>query len=217
MKKITLLLALFLVLRPDSLAQTPYGLGTPGAGGLAPLLTSGQPWMGNPAFSVTVSNAVGGGTADSLQVIISMAAGATSGEVARYDLLFDQWIDHNPNQPGIQNIGPQSSPPAAIPSSPYTLDVSGNGAFAVVSGQGTNSGLVRIDLDPNNPFVWGAVPISTPTNFPGGAVACGISGDDTMVATFSSGQLVIFNVMTGALIGQVPLPGSGNVYTVKWF
>jgi len=156
-------------------------------------------------------------TPDGLQILITIQTGGGGvGEVARFDVLLGQWIDHNPIQPGIQNIGSQSNPPAAVPAAPWEIEVAATGTFAVVSGWAGAGSLARIDLDPLNPFAWSFTRFTSPVSLAGEAWCSAISSDDTMIATCGSGQLLIFDAWFGTLLGQIPLPGVANVRAVTW-
>ena len=56
-------------------AQTPYGFGHPGAGGIVPRLASETPWIGNTAMGYRLSNARGGSTA---AIVFSFAPGSAA-------------------------------------------------------------------------------------------------------------------------------------------
>jgi hypothetical protein len=130
-------------------------------------------------------------------LVVVQLAGPVPGEVARYDNLSGTWIDHDPFAPGIQNITGVN-----MPGAPVTIDIARSGQFAVVCGFSGNGAVARIDLNVAAPW------------------ACSISGDDTSVAVGSFGgaqsQVVLIDVLSGALLGTVPIPGASNVYTVKY-
>lgn len=151
---------------------------------------------------------------DGLQLIATIqTGGGAPGEIARYDVLLGQWLDHNAQLPGIQNIGPQSDPVAPTPAAPWEPEFSFDGTFAAVSF--TSGGIARVDLDPNNPFVWSFNLLASPVALNGGSWANAVSPDGTQIATYGSGSLVILNA-NGTFFGSVPLPGAGNVYTITW-
>jgi len=65
-------------------AQTSYGTGSPGAGGVVPTLSSNQPWLGNTGFTLSVDQAVGGSFG-----FVLLSTGPTAGFVGTIPL----WID----------------------------------------------------------------------------------------------------------------------------
>ncbi len=141
--------------------------------------------------------------------------GSIPGEVARYDLSSASWIDHNGAMPGVQNIGPDSVPPAAVPDRADGIEYAPDGTFAAVSGWGPRSGLGRVDLDPGNALSWSYSLFVSPVDLSGNSYRCAVSPDSAQLATYGSRQLVIFN-RDGSHSGTVALPGSGNVYTITW-
>jgi len=153
---------------------------------------------------------------DSLQLMIGIQTGGGSvGEVARYDVLLGMWHDHNSTMLGVQNIGPQSDPPAVVPAAVWEVEYAPDGTYAVVSGWYSTPGVGRIDLSPVDPFFWTYTPITSPVNLTGDSWACAVSPDSEQFATFGSDQLVIFN-RDGTYSGSVGLPGAANVYTITW-
>ena len=97
--------------------------------------------------------------------------GQVQGEVARRNLATGQWIDHNPTAPGIQNIGPSSSPAASPGIAPARVDIASDGRNAAVGSVGggtistTPGSLSVVQLDPASPSFW------TMTQLPLGALA----------------------------------------------
>lgn len=157
-------------------------------------------------------------TPDGTQVLVTVQTGGSGpGEIARYDRLLGQWLDHNPIQPGIQNIGSQSAPPATVPAAPWTVSVARSGTFAVVSGWGSGGGLGRIGLDTSNPFSWSYTPIISPVTLGGASWACDISGDDTQFVTVGSGQALVFDTATGAFVTAFAIPGVGSPTAICWY
>lgn len=156
-------------------------------------------------------------TPDNREILVSVALGQ-AGEIARYDLALGLWIDHNPSLSGVQNVGPSSQPPAAVPAQVWELDLSRSARFAVVSGWSQSGGIGRLDFDAANPAVWSYTAWSPPVSMVG-AWACAIAGDDSQVAvaTFGAASLLHFlDAATGNLLGSTPLPGASNIYTVQW-
>ena len=157
-------------------------------------------------------------TPDGTQVLVTVQTGGSApGEVARYHRLLGQWLDHNPLQPGVQNIGSQSAPPATVPAAPWTVSVARSGTFAVVSGWASGGGLGRIDLDTANPFYWSYTPVISPVILGGASWACDISGDDTQFVTVGSGQALVFDVATGAFVTGFAVPGVGSPGAICWY
>ncbi len=143
-------------------------------------------------------------------------AGANPGEIARYDVGPAKWIDHNPSQTGIQNIGPSSAPVALLGSAPTDIEMAPDGTFAVISGFAGPGWAGRLDLVPGSVSHWGYQTL-TPGPSLRGAWACGLSRDGSLmsIGTFPSPQLVLVDPKTGKLVGTVGLPGASNVYTVE--
>jgi len=156
-------------------------------------------------------------TPDNDVILVTIqVAGSAPGEVARYDVNVGQWIDHNPTMAGIQNIGQNSTPPAALGSAPTDIEMAPDGTFAVISGMGSPGWAGRIDLAPGNVSFFSYQAL-TPGPSLQGAWACGLARDGGLmsVGTFPSSQLVLLDPMTGKLVGTVPLAGASNVYTVE--
>ena len=156
-------------------------------------------------------------TPDGRQILIAIQTGGGAiGEIARYDVTLGQWIDHDPATLGVQNIGTQSAPVAQVPAAPASIAVSGDGSFAVVVGWGGTGGIARIDLDPANVQNWGFTLFSSPVSLANVARGCAISPDTRQVATFGSGQLLLFDTASGALQAQFVLPGTASISTLTW-
>lgn len=86
--------------------------------------------------------------------------GPVQGEVARRNLAANQWIDHNPGVPGVQNLGGNSSPPATPGIAPARVDIASDGRHAAIGAIGSSSGpgfpgtLAVLHLDPASPSFW---------------------------------------------------------------
>ena len=151
------------------------------------------------------------------QVLVTIQTGGGGvGEIARFDVGLGQWIDHDPLTPGIQNIGTQSAPPAAVPAAPSDVAVAGDGSFAIIVGWGGPGGIARIDLDPGNPQAWSFTLFGSSVSLANAARVCALSGDDSMVATYGSGMLLLFDTVAGTLQSQLLLPGTASVSSITW-
>ncbi|MBN2491291.1 MAG: hypothetical protein JXQ29_10635 [Planctomycetes bacterium] len=149
-------------------------------------------------------------------LVLIQNAGTNPAEIARYDVVGAQWLDHDPTQPGIQNIGVTSVPPVAFGSAPADIEMAPDGTFAVVSGFGGTGWAGRLDLNPRNITFFAYQPLSPLPALPG-AWACGLARDGSLmgIGTFPNAQLVLADPQTGVLLGTVGLPGASNVYTVE--
>ena len=96
-------------------AQTSYGTGSPGAGGVVPTLSSNQPWLGNTGFTLSVDQAVGGSFG-----FVLLSTGPTAGFVGTIPLWIDlaqqfaslSFItDGAPGAPGAGSGSPSPWPP----------------------------------------------------------------------------------------------------------
>ncbi len=159
---------------------------------------------------------------DEQVLVVVQQAGRSPGEIARCDLASGKWIDHDPSTPVIDNIGPWSSPSAAVPSGLTGLDLSRNGRVLAVAG--INGGVGRLDLDPSNPATWSfrsfASSLSSANTW-----ACAVSNDTSMIAYTSwiggPGQagpatLHIIDSLTGSQVANIPLGSAANIYTCRW-
>lgn len=156
-------------------------------------------------------------TPDGRQILVTIQTGGGGvGEIARFDVALGQWMDHNPSQIGIQNIGTQSAPPAQVPPAPADVEISSDGEFAIVVGWGGSGGIARIDLDPANPQAWAFTLFNSPVSLANLAHSCAISYDNRMVATFGSGQLLLFDTASGSLQHQLALSGTASVSSIAW-
>jgi hypothetical protein len=129
-----------------ALAQVPYGTPTPGPGGVSPVLTCGQPWMGNTLFSITVANGLGG--ANSLLAISTQPASFSFGGTSIF-------IDPNPANlallQGLVLSGPVGSPGAGSATLALPLTFTPTPALA-----GLTVFTQAIVDDPANPGVFAA-------------------------------------------------------------
>jgi hypothetical protein len=150
-------------------------------------------------------------------LILIQTLGSAPGEIARYLVSAQAFLDHDLGAPGIQNIGPASVPPAGLGSAPVGIAVPASQAFAVVSGFGGPGWAGRLDFDPANPFLWQWT-TWTPGPSLQGAYACDVAADATTAAigTFPNSQLVVVDPANGSLLGTVGLPAASNVYTVVY-
>jgi hypothetical protein len=153
-------------------------------------------------------------------LVLVQNAGVNPGEIARYDVIGSKWLDHNPSQTGIQNIGVNSAPAALLGSAPADFKMAPDGTFAVMSGFGGTGWAGRLDLNPRNITFFGYQPLSPVSALPG-AWACGLARDGRSlmgIGTFPNSpqpQLVLCDPLTGTLVGTVAMPGASNVYTVE--
>ncbi len=137
-------------------------------------------------------------------------------QIARYSQSTGAWFDHDLSAPGIQNMGPSSSPPVILGSAASCLSSPrfGDSDFFVVSGFGGNGWAARIDFDVQNPNFWSVTPASG-TSLNAGWF-CAVNPEGTMVAittlSGSSPRLRFFDAKTMSHQFTVPLlGGSGYV------
>jgi len=170
-----------------------------------------------PASGMHLTTRVAFTQDEQVVMVVIQNVGSTPGEIARYEIATNTWLDHNTTMPGIQNIGPNSVPAAVFGSAPTDIDVDGTGTFAVVSGFGGTGWAGRLDLKPGRPSSF-AYQTLTPTSTLPGAWACGLSRDGSLlgIGTFPNAQLVLADPQTGTLIGTVAMPSASNVYTVEF-
>jgi len=112
---------------PDCAFSTQYGAGVAGAGGLVPLLSSsgGAPRLGNPDYTVELSNGLGGAVAP---VMLGFGAGALpfKGGVLLIDLTAGPFLLFNlplSGPAGVPGAG-SFSLPAAVPVDPVIVGFS---------------------------------------------------------------------------------------------
>ncbi len=135
-------------------------------------------------------------------------------EIARYSQSAGAWIDHDLVTPGIQNMGPSSSPPIILGSAASSLSSPrfGNSDFFVISGFGGSGWAARIDIDGQNPNFWSVIPASG-TNLNEGWF-CAVNPEGTMVAittlSGSSPRLRFFDTATMSHQFTVPLAGGSG-------
>jgi hypothetical protein len=140
-------------------------------------------------------------------------AGTQPGDLARYDFNAQAWVDHNTSMPGIQNIAALSSPAVNFGSAFTGISLSKDGSFALVSGFGGTGWAGRLDFQGaswNYTAFNPGVPLA-------GSWAIGLTDGEARAAigTFPSpSACVVTDSLNGTLVGSVPLPGAGNVYTV---
>lgn len=156
---------------------------------------------------------------DRYVLVLIQHPGTMQGELARFDLLAGIWVDHNPAVPGQQNIGPMSSPAAALGSAPTSLEIAANGTFAVLSGFGGCGWVGRLDLDPKDPTYQLYTPWAVPSPLQNAWTAA-LSGDETEVAlgiwqsngcvSLASPELLRLSAANGAVLGTVALPLNSN-------
>ena len=97
-------------------AQSNYGVGTPGSGGLTPTISCSQPWMGNAGFGVNVAAALGGSTAW-LAVSTAPATNTLNGVVTLVDLAPSRLFLLQP----LVLPGPAGTPGVGAGTFPYPL------------------------------------------------------------------------------------------------
>ena len=156
-------------------------------------------------------------TGDGKQLLVLIQhAGAVPAEVARYDFGTSAWIDHDPATSVVDNIGAMSSPAVNFGSAPACIDVAAQaGDFAVLSGFGGSGWAGRLDFDTANPATFGFTPVGAAT---AEAWGCGLAADESAFAVTTEGPpaLKYFDATTLAYLGETPLPGADNIYTVEW-
>lgn len=161
---------------------------------------------------------------DRYALVVIQLAGATPGEIARFDMQTGQWVDHDAALPGTQNLGPFSTPPVALGSAPTSITLSNAGDFAIVGGFGQCGWLGRLDLDPLVPtnFGWTSyAPMASTSN----SWAVTLSNDESEVAWGTwpqSGctgpttpELVRMDVQTGNVLSVTPIPFNSNSRTLQ--
>jgi hypothetical protein len=150
---------------------------------------------------------------DAYALVVIQNAGTQPGDLARYDFNAQAWVDHNTSMPGIQNIGALSSPAVNFGSAFTGISLSKDGSFALVSGFGGTGWAGRLDFQGaswNYTAFNPGVPLA-------GSWAIGLTDGEARAAigTFPSpSACVVTDSLNGTLVGSVPLPGAGNVYTV---
>ncbi len=160
------------------------------------------------AFSVDCKFAKG----DRYVFLTWVSTGTTAG-LAVYDRATSTWLDFSA-APGLQHL-------ALGLGSPNAIDVAQDGAFAVISGQGSGGWAGRAVIDYANPLA------STFTVYQGLAIpranAISLSPDEGRVALTSSANqlsapsdLWILDPTTGAVLRAAQLPTMWNVYTTAW-
>ncbi|MBK8978300.1 MAG: hypothetical protein IPM29_20550 [Planctomycetes bacterium] len=157
-------------------------------------------------------------TPDERYALVTLqGVGTTPAEIARLDLATGSWVDHDPAG-FATNIGPFSVPPIVMGSAPTSLQVSGDGRYAIVGGFGGCGWVGRLDLDPKNPLA------VTYTAFaPGVPLANGwtaaLSNDEKEICiptwprtgcALSAPQLVRLDARTGTLLSTIPIPPNTN-------
>jgi len=174
--------------------------------------------------SLTIPNKVLITPDDRYALILIQLPGATPGEIARFDIDNGVWVDHNPVQPGTQNMSPMSSPPVVLGGAPYGFALAADGRFAIASGFNGCGWVGRLTLDPQNTqsFSW---TVWSPGIDLGNAWSAGLAADETEVgiatwpsnqcATVASARLVRLDAATGALLGTVPIPFNVNSSTLQ--
>jgi hypothetical protein len=152
-------------------------------------------------------------SADELYAYV-LYSGLGAQALAVRDLVTGTWLDFDAGAPGQQDL--------AIPLPvPNRMALRLDRAFAVVSGQGGGGWAARIDFDYTTPSS------TTFTPFAGLAIpnanGISLSPDGTRAAVTSTpqqvappGTLVVFDVLTGALLQSVPLGTMWNIYTTAW-
>ena len=161
---------------------------------------------------------------DRYALVIVQLAGATPSEIARFDIVNNAWIDHNPTLPGVQHMSPSSLPPVVLGGAGTGLSVSSDGRFAVVAGFNGCGWAGRIALDPSDPQSFGYTPWN-PGVLLSNAWTASLSTDDTEVGiacwprdscpAVASPQLFRLEAVTGALLGTTPIAFNANPNTLQ--
>jgi hypothetical protein len=151
---------------------------------------------------------------DSLVLVSVQRGGGAPSAIARLDLTSMSWIDHNPGLAGIQNIGPDSSPPAALGAAVFDLDIASDDTFAVACGWGGGGGAGRLDLDPAVPASWSWAALAPPAGLTD-AWALDLGSDDLLVAIETEGRVLVLRADTGAVVRSFPLSLAFNIYLVR--
>jgi hypothetical protein len=172
---------------------------------MQPVITSTVPGTSGWGFSIGVT----AGFTPNDEYVLTLVAGLGVQTMLRYHFHTLSWVDHDPVTAGIQHI----VFPNTVPSS---MAVSPDGTFAIVTG---NNWVSRVDLydaaaTPNHALT----PILPGSGLLANAYGASISRDGTMAAFTSTSppKLIIVDTATGALIGNVALPGASNIYTSAW-
>ena len=134
--------------------------------------------------------------------------------LAVHDLWTQAWLDFDA-APGQQHL--------ALPQPvPNTMDLSLDGSFAVVSGQGGSGWVVRVDFDYSTPSLTAVTSLGVGVSLPD-CNGASLSPDQTRVAVTSTpvflaapSDLTILDVASGSVLQSTTLTGSWNVYTTAW-
>ncbi|MDP6539913.1 MAG: hypothetical protein QF410_10260 [Planctomycetota bacterium] len=163
-------------------------------------------------YPIVTSAAV---TSDESQVIVAIQrGGGAPSAIARFDLATLSWMDHNPHLPGIQNIGPDSAPPAGLGAAVFDVDVAGDDTFVVACGWGGAGWAGRLDLDPTIPPLWSWTAYAPPQGL-ADAWALDLAADDQLVAIETEGRVLVLRADTGAVVRSFPLAQTSNIYLVR--
>jgi len=126
-----------------------------------------------------------------------------------------QWVDFDPATPGVQNF--MIPLPVA-----NVMDLSRDGSFAVVSGQGGGGWVGRVDIDYVNPANTTFTRFTVSQGVPN-CNAVSLSADSTRLSVSatpvnlaSPSYLAILDATTGATQSYTLLSGAWNVYTTAW-
>ena len=175
------------------------------------IITSAVPGSGTWGFAFSVA---AGFTAND-EYAVFLVSGLGVQFMARFNVVTQTWVDHDPNVGGIQHID------LAAYTVPVAMEVSPDGSFAVICGLGAGSAgwAARVDLlDPSATPNYLITPYLAGMGLLNGAYGASLSRDGTMAAFTSTtpAKLIIVNAATGALIANIPLPGASNIYTATW-
>ena len=138
-------------------------------------------------------------------------------EIARYSLAADAFIDHDPNTPMIDNIGPSASPPVVFESVVSRVIPSRYSDRVAISGLGVTPWAGTLDLSPSLPQGYSWTPVQGVTmNGPYTAVLDPEGKTLAVPDTSGGGSLYLFDAASGVLLNTVGLPSGNFLYSILW-
>jgi hypothetical protein len=143
-----------------------------------------------------------------------LGSGGSLNGLAMWHVPTGQWVDFDPATPGVQNF----NLPLPVANA---MDLSYDGSFAVVSGQGGGGWVGRVDIDYVNPANTTFTQFTVAQGVPNcNAVSLAPDGSRlavsaTPVNLASPSYLAVLDV-TGATLSYTQLSGAWNVYTTAW-
>ena len=148
-------------------------------------------------------------------LVLVQHLGEIPSEVARYDFILGQWIDHDPGTPEVDNIGPASSPPVPLGAGGRGLSVPRDAFRAGVCGTQGWSGILEFSEDDPTAFAYQEVQGATVAE----AWVCELDPDGTTfaVASFAPPFVHFFDAVSAGWIHSVGLPhGTDDFSFLVW-